>query len=81
MQKAVKLMFVCCVIIAMVGMATQCYAQDPAKKLGVAIERGRRQRVVTEDLAERRWHGEVPQDQIQEGGDDHGQIVVLPFLA
>lgn len=34
MQKVVKIMFVCCVIIAMIGMATQCYAQDPAKKLG-----------------------------------------------
>jgi len=34
MKKVAKIMFVCCVIIAMVGMATQCYAQDPVKKLG-----------------------------------------------
>ncbi|RKY41866.1 MAG: exosortase system-associated protein, TIGR04073 family [Candidatus Makaraimicrobium thalassicum] len=34
MQKTVKILFVFCVVIAMVGMATQCYAQDPAKKLG-----------------------------------------------
>ncbi|MDD3088691.1 MAG: exosortase system-associated protein, TIGR04073 family [Candidatus Omnitrophica bacterium] len=34
MQKALKVMFVCCVVVAMIGMATQAYAQDPAKKLG-----------------------------------------------
>ncbi|MBD3296577.1 MAG: exosortase system-associated protein, TIGR04073 family, partial [Candidatus Omnitrophica bacterium] len=34
MQKAIKTLFVCCVVVAMLGMATQCYAQDPAKKLG-----------------------------------------------
>lgn len=34
MQKALKVMFICCVVVAMIGMATQAYAQDPAKKLG-----------------------------------------------
>jgi len=34
MQKTIKILFVCCVVVAMIGMATQCYAQDPAKKLG-----------------------------------------------
>lgn len=33
MQRIAKGMFACCIIVAMVGMATQCYAQDPAKKL------------------------------------------------
>ncbi len=38
MQKTLKTLFVCLVVVAMVGMATQCYAQDPGKKLvrGVA---------------------------------------------
>ena len=34
MHKTIKILFICCVIIAMVGMATQCYAQSPMKKLG-----------------------------------------------
>lgn len=34
MQKAIKTVLVCCILIAMVGIATQCYAQGPAKKLG-----------------------------------------------
>ncbi len=33
-MKAIKFLFVCFVIVAMVGITTQCYAQDPAKKLG-----------------------------------------------
>ncbi len=38
MQKTLKTLFVCCVVIAMVGMfASQSYAQDPAKKLGRGI--------------------------------------------
>lgn len=37
MQKMVKTLFVCCVVVAMVGMAAQCYAQDPVKKLGRGI--------------------------------------------
>ena len=34
MQKVIKTLFVCCLIVAIVGMATQCYAQDIAKKAG-----------------------------------------------
>ena len=34
MQKTIKILFVCCIVVAMIGMATQCYAQDAAKKLG-----------------------------------------------
>ena len=34
MQKTTKIFLVCCIAIAVVGMTTQCYAQDPAKKLG-----------------------------------------------
>ena len=34
MQRTIKTLFVCFVIIAVMGMATQAYAQDPAKKLG-----------------------------------------------
>ncbi|MDD5634088.1 MAG: exosortase system-associated protein, TIGR04073 family [Candidatus Omnitrophica bacterium] len=34
MQKTIKVLFVVCVVLAMVGVASQCYAQDPAKKLG-----------------------------------------------
>ncbi|MFH1847476.1 MAG: exosortase system-associated protein, TIGR04073 family [Candidatus Omnitrophota bacterium] len=37
MRKGLKILFVCLVAIAMVGMATQCYAQDPAKKLGRGV--------------------------------------------
>jgi len=33
-MKIMKLFVICLVIAAMFGMATQCYAQDPAKKLG-----------------------------------------------
>ncbi|MGB2629676.1 MAG: exosortase system-associated protein, TIGR04073 family [Candidatus Omnitrophota bacterium] len=33
-MKTVKFLMVCLVIVAMVGITTQCYAQDPAKKLG-----------------------------------------------
>ncbi|HNX91357.1 MAG TPA: exosortase system-associated protein, TIGR04073 family [Candidatus Omnitrophota bacterium] len=33
-MKAVKILVVCMVVVAMMGLATQCYAQDPAKKLG-----------------------------------------------
>ncbi len=34
MQKTIKVLFVFCVVVSMVGMATQCYAQDPLNKLG-----------------------------------------------
>ena len=34
MQKTLKMLLVCALIVAMVGISTQCYAQDPAKKLG-----------------------------------------------
>ena len=34
MQKSIKTLFVICLVVTMVGMASQCYAQDPAKKLG-----------------------------------------------
>jgi len=34
MQKAIRILFVCFIVITMLGMAAQCYAQDPAKKLG-----------------------------------------------
>ncbi len=34
MQKVMKTLFICLVIVGMIGVATQCYAQDPAKKLG-----------------------------------------------
>ncbi|MFH1799121.1 MAG: exosortase system-associated protein, TIGR04073 family [Candidatus Omnitrophota bacterium] len=37
MQRIVKTLFVCCVVVSMVGMAAQCYAQDPAKKLSRGI--------------------------------------------
>lgn len=33
-MKVAKILFVVCIIIAMIGIATQSYAQDPAKKLG-----------------------------------------------
>ena len=33
-MKIAKLLFVCVIIVAMVGFTTQAYAQDPAKKLG-----------------------------------------------
>lgn len=33
-MKVAKILFVACIIIAMIGIATQSYAQDPAKKLG-----------------------------------------------
>ena len=34
MQKTLKIMMVCFVVIAILGIAAQGYAQDPAKKLG-----------------------------------------------
>ena len=34
MQRTIKTLLVCFVIIAVMGMATQAFAQDPAKKLG-----------------------------------------------
>ena len=34
MQKTIKVLFVFCVAVSMIGMATQCYAQDPMNKLG-----------------------------------------------
>ncbi|MBU0570760.1 MAG: exosortase system-associated protein, TIGR04073 family [Candidatus Omnitrophica bacterium] len=33
-MRAFKMVVVCLMVVAMLGMATQCYAQDPAKKLG-----------------------------------------------
>jgi putative exosortase-associated protein (TIGR04073 family) len=36
-MKTMKLLIVCLVAVAMLGMATQCYAQDPAKKLGRGV--------------------------------------------
>jgi putative exosortase-associated protein (TIGR04073 family) len=33
-MKTVKLLLVCAVIVALVGVSTQAFAQDPAKKLG-----------------------------------------------
>lgn len=33
-MKTVKTLLVLCVVVAIMGMATQCFAQDPAKKLG-----------------------------------------------
>ena len=33
-MKTLKILVVCFMVLAMLGMATQCYAQDPAKKLG-----------------------------------------------
>jgi len=33
-MKALKIFVACFVVVAMLGFATQCYAQDPAKKLG-----------------------------------------------
>lgn len=34
MQKTIKVLFVFCIAVSMIGMATQCYAQDPLNKLG-----------------------------------------------
>lgn len=34
MRKTIKILFVCCVVVSMIGMSTQCYAQDPLNKLG-----------------------------------------------
>jgi putative exosortase-associated protein (TIGR04073 family) len=33
-MKIMKILVVLLVVVAMMGMATQCFAQDPAKKLG-----------------------------------------------
>ena len=33
-MKTFKVLMVCLMVVAVLGMATQCYAQDPAKKLG-----------------------------------------------
>ena len=36
-MKTMKVLAIALVVIAMLGMTTQCYAQDPAKKLGRGI--------------------------------------------
>ena len=36
-MKTMKILFVCMMVVAILGMATQCYAQDPAKKLGRGV--------------------------------------------
>ena len=36
-MKTLKIVMVCLLVTVMLGMATQCYAQDPAKKLGRGI--------------------------------------------
>jgi len=36
-MKMMKVLAIALVVIAMLGMTTQCYAQDPAKKLGRGV--------------------------------------------
>lgn len=37
MKKIVKAMLVCCMVVSLVGISSQSFAQDPARKLGRGV--------------------------------------------